>query len=119
MRGGRESTELLDNAFDTYRQKALGTEKVELGDARGKGRKRRGATESPAVEIRHKALVLAQQLDDERSLAFYQLVVRKIPEHIIRDALTRALDVPRRDVRRSRAALFTSIIRPHLPRRTR
>jgi hypothetical protein len=63
--------------------------------------------------------VLAEQLDDERSLAFYQHVIRAVPEDLIRDALTRARDVPRRDVRRSRAALFTSIIRQHLPTRTR
>jgi len=117
MRGGRESSEPLDNAIDTHTQKALGTEKVGLGDARGKGRRRRGATGNSLVDIRCKALILARQLDDERSLAFYQCAVREVPEHIIRDALTRSLDVPRRDVRRSRAALFTSIIRPLLPKR--
>jgi hypothetical protein len=33
--------------------------------------------------------------------------------------LTRALDVPPKDVRRSRAALFTSLVRDHVPRRRR
>jgi hypothetical protein len=33
---------------------------------------------------------------------------------VVQDALTRTLDVPRRDIRRSRAALFTSIVLPHL-----
>jgi hypothetical protein len=70
------------------------------------------------VDIRCKSLVLARQLDDERSLDFYRLVVRKVPEHLIRDALMRALDVPKRDIRRSRGALFASIIREHLPKRS-
>jgi hypothetical protein len=100
-------------------QKAFWEEMVERGNARGEGRKRREPAQSAAVDIRCKAFVLARQLDDERSLAFYQLVVRKVPEHLIRDALARALDVPRRDIRRSRGALFASIVREHLPNRRR
>ena len=117
-RGGRESLPLPEeNAFYITTQEAFREEKVRLGDARGKGRKRRDPSQSKPVDIRNRALVLARQLDDERSIAFYRLVVRKVPEHLVRDALIRALDLPKRDARRSRAALFTSIVREHLGKR--
>lgn len=57
---------------------------------------------------------LADLFRDDKSLAFYKLVCRTIPREVVRDALTRALDVPRRDVRRSRAAIFTALILPRL-----
>ena len=58
--------------------------------------------------------MLAQKLNDEKNLAFYKFVVRRLPEEIIRDALMRALDVPQRNIRRSRGALFASIVAPDL-----
>lgn len=61
----------------------------------------------------HVADYLANRLDDEKSLAFYKLVA-SLPREVIRDALMRALDVPARDIRRSRAAIFASLVRPHL-----
>jgi hypothetical protein len=116
-RGGREFSELLKkNAICITTQTAFRDKKVGLG-VWGKGRKKRDSTQPTIVDIRCKSLVLARQLDDEPSLPFYRLVVRKVPEQVIRDALMRTLDVPKRDIRRSRAALFTSIIREHLPRR--
>jgi hypothetical protein len=39
-----------------------------------------------------------------------------LPPEVIRDALVKALDLRPSDVRRSRAAYFTSIIMPHLRR---
>lgn len=57
---------------------------------------------------------LAEALDDHRSHAWYRRVVLSVPESVIRDALMRARDLPTKNVRRSRAALFTSIVRPHL-----
>jgi hypothetical protein len=68
-------------------------------------------------EVERTACYLADRLDDAKSLAFYRLVAASVPAEVIRDALTRALDLPLAHVRRSRAAYFTSLIRPHLQRR--
>jgi hypothetical protein len=68
-------------------------------------------------EVERIACYLTDRLDDAKSLAFYRLVAARVPEEIIRDALSRALDLPPAHVRRSRAAYFTSLIRPHLQRR--
>ncbi len=57
---------------------------------------------------------LARVLDDARSLAFFQRVSIEVDRELIREALTRALDVPLRDVRRSRAAIFASLVLPHM-----
>jgi len=73
--------------------------------------------EGPRPDIEKTACYLADRLDDAKSLAFYRLVVANVPSEIIRDALTRALDLPAANVRRSRAAYFTSLVRPHLQRR--
>jgi hypothetical protein len=62
---------------------------------------------------------LARRLGDEKSLAFYQLVAARVPREVVQDALNRALDVPRKNIRRSRAALFTSIVLPHVRRARR
>jgi hypothetical protein len=39
-----------------------------------------------------------------------------VPAEIIRDALVNALDLRPSDIRRSRAAYFTSLVMPHLRR---
>ena len=57
---------------------------------------------------------IAATLHDEKSIAWYQLVARRVDHEVIREALTRALDVPARDLRRSRGAVFTALVRPHL-----
>jgi hypothetical protein len=75
--------------------------------------------EPPVDSPERLADYLATRLGDEKSLAFYGLVARSVPREVIGDALSRALDVPRQNVRRSRAALFTAIVRPHLPQRPR
>jgi hypothetical protein len=50
-----------------------------------------------------------------RNIAFYRVVVRTVPRHVILDALGRAKDA--RDVRKSRAHLFAFLVRDHLPKR--
>jgi hypothetical protein len=65
-------------------------------------------------EVEQTASHLADRLDDGKSLAFYRLVAGYVPAEVIRDSLTRALDVPAVNVRRSRAAYFTSLVRPYL-----
>lgn len=71
-----------------------------------------GASREPDTEAL--ASQLADQLDDPRSIAFYRLVARHVPRRVIEDALVAARDVPRASVRRSRAAIFTSLVKPHL-----
>jgi hypothetical protein len=66
-------------------------------------------------DIDRVAAHLADSLRDWESIVFFRQVARAVPREVIRDALTRALDAPRESVRRSRAALFTHIVRPHLP----
>ncbi len=67
-------------------------------------------------EIERTACYLADRLDDGHSLAFYRRVATIVPGEVIRDSLTRALDLKAVNVRRSRAAYFTSLVRPHLQR---
>jgi hypothetical protein len=62
------------------------------------------------------ASYLADKLGDRKSLAFFRRVTEVLPPEVIRDALVRALDLRPSDVRRSRAAYFTSIIMAHLRR---
>ena len=68
-------------------------------------------------EAERTACYLADRLDDGKSLAFYRLVAASVPAEVIREALTRALDLKAANIRRSRAAYFTSLIRPHLRHR--
>jgi hypothetical protein len=62
------------------------------------------------------ASYLADKLGDRKSMAFFRRAAEVLPSEVIRDALVRALDLRPSDVRRSRAAYFTSIIMPHLRR---
>jgi hypothetical protein len=80
------------------------------GRAKGKG----GAARKQAAE--RTASYLADKLGDSKSLAFFRRAADVLPPEVIRDALVRALDLRSSDVRRSRAAYFTSIIMPHLRR---
>jgi len=57
---------------------------------------------------------LAGRLGDLKSLSFYERVARQLPRETALDALARAVDVHPSSIRRSRAALFTAIVRPHL-----
>jgi hypothetical protein len=122
--GGEGSLGFPENAFRKIRSKAFSS--GEAGARRrdgGPGGRDEGETEgvsqtvdgSPA-DIERIAAHLASALRDERSLDYFRLVARAVPGEVIRDALSRALDA--RSVRRSRAALFVHIVRPHLPRRS-
>jgi hypothetical protein len=62
------------------------------------------------------ASYLADKLGDAKSIAFFRRAAEALPPEVIRDALVRALDLRPSDVRRSRAAYFTSLIMPHLRR---
>jgi hypothetical protein len=62
------------------------------------------------------ASYLADKLGDPRSMAFFRRVAEVLPPEVIREALVTALDLRPADVRRSRAAYFTSLIMPHLRR---
>jgi hypothetical protein len=62
------------------------------------------------------ASYLAEKLGDTKSMAFFRRVAEVLAPEVIRAALVRALDLRPSDVRRSRAAYFTSIIMPHLRR---
>jgi hypothetical protein len=65
------------------------------------------------------ARYLADRLDDAKSLRWYRLVAATLGASSVRDALVRALEVPRGEVRRSRAALFTALVRPLVAARLR
>jgi hypothetical protein len=62
------------------------------------------------------ASYLADKLGDPKSMAFFRRVAEVLPPEVIREALVTALDLRPADVRRSRAAYFTSLIMPHLRR---
>lgn len=87
-------------------QRSFGWDK----ESRGEGVSARG----PAAE--RTASYLADKLGDTKSMAFFCRVAEVVPAEVIRDALVRALDLRPSDVRRSRAAYFTSLIMPHLRR---
>jgi len=62
------------------------------------------------------ASYLADKLEDAKSLAFFRRVAEVVPAVTIREALVTALDLRPSEIRRSRAAYFTSLIMPHLRR---
>jgi hypothetical protein len=79
------------------------------------GSKRQGLS-ARAQAAERTASYLAEKLGDTKSMAFFRRVAEVLAPEVIRDALVRALDLRPSDVRRSRAAYFTSIIMPHLRR---
>jgi hypothetical protein len=88
----------------------LGQRSFGWDESRGEGL----STRSQAAE--RTASYLADKLGDAKSMAFFRRAAEVLPPDVIRDALVRALDLRPSDVRRSRAAYFTSIIMPHLRR---
>lgn len=77
----------------------------------------RGNDSIEAVDNEQHAVYIADAFDDMRSLAWYRLVLRVVPREVVWDAFVRARDLTRSNVRRSRAALFTSIVRHHVDSR--
>jgi hypothetical protein len=64
------------------------------------------------------AVMLASTFDDPKSLPFYRLIAGRLPLSTIRSALAQSLELAPEEVKRSRAAYFTAILRPHLARRS-
>jgi hypothetical protein len=83
----------------------------------GSGEPSEGVVTATAPNTEAFARYLAQTFGDTnlRSLPFYRLVTRTVPRHIVLDALQRAKDA--QDVRKSRAHLFSFLVRGHLPKR--
>lgn len=91
-------------------ENVLGQRSFGWDESKGK----RVSTRGQAAE--RTASYLADKLGDPKSMAFFRRVAEILPPEVIRDALVKALDLRPSDVRRSRAAYFTSLIMPHLRR---
>jgi len=94
--------------------KEIDLEQRSFRDGGSKGEGIPACGQPAAVE--QTASYLAEKLGDAKSVAFFRRVARGVPAEDIRDALVRALDLRPSDVRRSRAAYFTSLVMPHLRR---
>jgi hypothetical protein len=120
MGGGRGRENGTENGIDisrgSERDSGIETERPFSGTLPGscdEGRRGEGAAGvDNAVE--QVARVLALSLADLKSLDWYRQVARTVPLGVIRAALGAALELPRREVRRSRGSYFTAIVRPHL-----
>ena len=74
-----------------------------------------GRTErSPQNDVERDASYLADAFDAPGSLDYFRVVAATVPQHVLWDAFARAQDVPRTNLRRSRAAIFTAIVRDHV-----
>jgi hypothetical protein len=112
-KGGEKSVSLPGTSGNGF-QKYL-SEPFSLKRVRGtRGEEENAAPVSNGDNSERLARHIAATLHDERSIAWYRLVARRVDHEVIREALTRALDVPARDLRRSRGAVFTALMRPHL-----
>lgn len=78
----------------------------------GKG-KGSGGRENPTPVDTSEAFAayLAEKLSDHGSLNWYRHVVRRLPREQVEEALRRACDLEPHQARRSRAALFTWLVR--------
>lgn len=106
--GGSERLPLPPETLERFSEK-----RCVGGQGRGLGKP------SGGTAVDNFAGYLADALDDRKSLAWYRKVVAELPHEVVRDAFVRARDTRREDIRRSRAALFTSIVRPLLTHPTR
>ena len=59
------------------------------------------------------ALDMAQTVNDHKSLPLYLHYARLLPENVIRELLSWIKRVPRKNIRRSRAALFNCVIKKY------
>lgn len=57
------------------------------------------------------AMEIATALDDAKNVGAIRKLVRRHPEPLLRDALTRTLAIPSERIRGSRGAVFTGIVR--------
>lgn len=67
----------------------------------------------PAIENELFALELADALDDRSGLPQYLSYCRRYPESLLRRAIRETTKVPRRDIRKSRAALFKHLVKEY------
>jgi hypothetical protein len=104
--GGNEEIEDGNGTENVLGQRSFGWDERPGGDG----------VSARAQAAERTASYLADKLGDPKSLAFFRRVAEVLPPEVICDALVRALDLRPTDVRRSRAAYFTSIIMPHLRR---
>ena len=59
------------------------------------------------------ALDLAEALDDRKSLSVYLSYARRYPESILRRILGDVKEIPDGDIKKSRAALFSYLIKKY------
>ena len=59
------------------------------------------------------ALELAEALNDTDSLQFYRRCVEQYSEEFLRRTLERVLSIPQHKIRKSRGALFNSLLTGH------
>jgi hypothetical protein len=121
MGGGRGREDGTENEIDisrgSERDSGIETERSFSGTLPGswdEGCRGEGAAgvDNAVEQVAH---VLADSLADLKSLDWYRQVARTVPLDVIRAALGAALELPRRQVRRSRGSYFTAIVRPHVP----
>jgi hypothetical protein len=103
---GKEEAVRQNGAEDVFGQRSFGWDEKSLGD--------RVSVRAQAAE--RTASYLADKLGDPKSIAFFRRAAEVLPPEVIRDALVKALDLRPSNVRRSRAAYFTSLVMPHLRR---
>ena len=94
-------------------EKLLNNRSVHRGEG-GVGSRGEEDGEVSTGDTERLASYLADRLADPKSLAFYRRVAVLVPREVVREALVAALDLAPAEVRKSRAAYFTAIVRPHL-----
>jgi hypothetical protein len=62
---------------------------------------------------------IARAFDEEFLLEFYESVVRRYPEDLIRRAYEKAMTVPAERIRKTRGAIFTYLVRQYDRKRRR
>ena len=109
--GGRGRENVSDNEFNTsVSEPFVSSRKREVSQTSG--------LDAIDDAVNAVALALAASLRDDHSERFYHLAASRLPLSLVRQALMQALELDASEVRRSRAAYFTAILRPHLGRRT-
>lgn len=114
--GGRGRENASENAMSIPEERESSAFPLALIPGRDEGLRGEGRGErlvEIAFDIAHH---LAATLRDSRSLAWYRCIARRLPLEVIQDALARAMEPPEHEVRRSRAALFTAIVKRRLAR---
>jgi hypothetical protein len=106
--GGQERNGSGNEIFISFQKAFLGRD----GGCKGEGPELVLADAVDAV-----ADVLVDALADKRSRAWYRIVAERVPLGAIRGALAVALEPSPRDLRRSRGALFTAVVRRSLDHR--